>query len=84
MALGLERKWMAGGIGGWLSEYYGWHSIFYFSLPMTALIFLVMAFSLREKRAERNPPFDFFGLAIFSVGMIGLQMLLDRRSMTAQ
>jgi DHA2 family multidrug resistance protein len=66
------------GIGGWLSEYDGWRSIFYFSLPMTGFISLVMAVSLREKRAERIPPFDFFGLAAFSLGMIGLQMLLDR------
>jgi DHA2 family multidrug resistance protein len=65
-------------IGGWLSEYYGWRSIFYFSLPMTGFIFLAMALLLREKRAERNQPFDFFGLATFSLGMIGLQMILDR------
>jgi DHA2 family multidrug resistance protein len=65
-------------IGGWLSEYHGWHSIFYFSLPMVAFIFLVMTLSLPEKRAEQNPPFDFFGLAMFSLGMIGLQMTLDR------
>jgi DHA2 family multidrug resistance protein len=65
-------------IGGWLSEYQGWHSIFYFSLPMTGFIFLTVALSLPEKRAEQNPPFDFFGLAAFSLGMIGLQMLLDR------
>ncbi|MGZ3292705.1 MAG: MFS transporter [Xanthobacteraceae bacterium] len=65
-------------IGGWLSEYHGWRSIFYFSLPMTGFIFLAMALLLREKKAERNPPFDFFGLATFSLGMIGLQMLLDR------
>jgi MFS transporter, DHA2 family, multidrug resistance protein len=66
------------GIGGWLSEYHGWHSIFYFSLPMVGFIFLVMALSLPEKRAEQNPPFDFFGLATFLLGMIGLQMALDR------
>lgn len=66
------------GIGGWLSEYYGWHSIFYFSLPMTGFIFLTTALLLDEKKAERSPPFDFFGLATFSLGMIGLQMLLDR------
>ena len=66
------------GIGGWLSEYHGWHSIFYFSLPMAGFIFLVMALSLPEKRAEQNPPFDFFGLATFLLGMIGLQMVLDR------
>jgi DHA2 family multidrug resistance protein len=66
------------GIGGWLSEYHGWRSIFYFSLPMTGFIFLAMALSLPEKKAERNPAFDFFGLAAFSLGMVGLQMVLDR------
>ena len=65
-------------IGGWLSEYQGWPSIFYFSLPMTGFIFLTMAQSLSEKQAERSRSFDFFGLTTFSVGMIGLQMLLDR------
>jgi DHA2 family multidrug resistance protein len=66
------------GIGGWLSEYHGWPSIFHFSLPMTGLIFLIMALLLSEKKAERSQPFDFFGLTTFSLGMIGLQMLLDR------
>ncbi len=65
-------------IGGWLGEYYGWPSIFYFGLPMVAFIFLTMASLLSEKRAERSKPFDIFGLTTFSVGMIGLQMLLDR------
>jgi MFS transporter, DHA2 family, multidrug resistance protein len=65
-------------IGGWLSEYHGWHSIFYVSLPMTAFIFLAIALSLPEKRAVQKPAFDFFGLATFSLGVIGLQMLLDR------
>jgi MFS transporter, DHA2 family, multidrug resistance protein len=65
-------------IGGWLSEYHGWHSIFYLSLPMAGFIFLTAALSLPEKKAEQNPSFDFFGLAMFSLGMIGLQMLLDR------
>jgi MFS transporter, DHA2 family, multidrug resistance protein len=65
-------------IGGWLSEYHGWHSIFYFSLPIAGFIFLAMALSLPEKRADQSPPFDFFGLTTFLLGMIGLQMLLDR------
>ena len=65
-------------IGGWLSEYHGWRTIFYLSLPMAGFIFLAVALSLPEKRAEENPPFDFFGLTTFSLGMIGLQMLLDR------
>jgi len=65
-------------IGGWLSEYHGWRSIFYLGLPMSGFIFLAVELSLPEKKAEQNPPFDFFGLAAFSLGMIGLQMLLDR------
>ena len=65
-------------IGGWLSEYHGWPSIFYFSLPIAGFIFLVMALSLPEKKAAQNPPFDFFGWATLLTGMIALQMLLDR------
>ncbi|MCG2666748.1 MDR family MFS transporter [Bradyrhizobium sp. GCM10023182] len=65
-------------IGGWLSEYYGWPSIFNVSVPMTAIIFVTMAQLLGEKRQDRGQAFDFFGLTTFSVGMIGLQMLLDR------
>ena len=65
-------------IGGWLSEYHGWHSIFYVSLPIAGFIFLAMAMSLPEKRAGQNPPFDFFGWTTFTFGLIGLQMLLDR------
>jgi MFS transporter, DHA2 family, multidrug resistance protein len=65
-------------VGGWLSEYHDWRSIFYVSLPVTGFIFLAVAFSLPEKKAEQSPPFDFFGLTTFSCGIIGLQMLLDR------
>jgi len=65
-------------IGGWLSEYHGWRSIFYLALPIVGLIFVVMGVSLKEKKPPQNPPFDFLGLATFSMGMIGLQMLLDR------
>ena len=66
------------GIGGVLSEYVGWRSIFYLSLPIAAFVALTMALYLKEKKAEKRPAFDFFGLATFSVGITGLQMLLDR------
>jgi MFS transporter, DHA2 family, multidrug resistance protein len=66
------------GIGGALSEYAGWRSIFYLSLPLAAFVALTMGFYLREKKAAKKPHFDFFGLATFSVGIVGLQMVLDR------
>jgi MFS transporter, DHA2 family, multidrug resistance protein len=65
-------------IGGWFAEYHGWRSIFYLSVPLAGFIFLVVALSVPEKKAERNPPFDFFGVATLTLGMIGLQMMLDR------
>ena len=65
-------------IGGWLSEYHGWRSMFYISLPVAGFIFLAMTLSLPEKQAEQTPPFDFFGLTTFLFGMVGLQMMLDR------
>lgn len=65
-------------IGGWLSEYHGWHSLFYLSLAMAGFVFLAMAISLPEKRAGQTMSFDFFGLAAFSVGTVALQMMLDR------
>jgi len=65
-------------IGGWLSDYHGWHSIFYFSLPMAGFAFLAMALRLPEKKPGQTPSFDFFGWAAFSVGLSALQMLLDR------
>jgi DHA2 family multidrug resistance protein len=65
-------------IGGWLSEYHGWPSLFYISLPIAAFIFLAMELTLPEKKAEQKRPFDFFGLKTLSLGVIGLQTLLDR------
>jgi DHA2 family multidrug resistance protein len=65
-------------IGGWLADNHGWQSIFLISLPLSGFIFLAMAFWLPEKKAEANPPFDFFGLACLSLGLLGLQAMLDR------
>jgi DHA2 family multidrug resistance protein len=64
-------------IGGVLCEHLGWHSIFYLSLPPSGFIFLVIMLWLPEQKTEKSPPFDIFGLAAFSLCMIGLQTLLD-------
>ncbi|QJI39463.1 DHA2 family efflux MFS transporter permease subunit [Pseudomonas sp. ADAK2] len=65
-------------IGGWLSEYHGWRSMFYVSVPLSAWIFLVVTLLLAEKKAEQRPALDFFGVSTFTLGMISLQMFLDR------
>ncbi|GLQ52359.1 MDR family MFS transporter [Dyella flava] len=65
-------------IGGWLSEFISWQSIFYFSVPLATFVALTMGLYLTEKKAEKTPSFDFFGLAAFTMGIAGLQMLFDR------
>ncbi|MDB5982401.1 MAG: putative efflux pump protein [Pseudomonas sp.] len=65
-------------VGGVIGEYLGWRWISYASLPISAFIFIVVAFLLPEKKAEKSPPFDFFGVGSFTVGMIAIQMLIDR------
>ena len=65
-------------IGGWIAEHFDWRPIFYISLPLSAYIFLVVALLLAEKKADKAPSFDFFGFGSFTLGLISLQMLLDR------
>jgi len=65
-------------IGGWLGEHHGWPSIFHFSLPLAGFVFLAVALWLPEKKPEQKPSFDFLGWASFSLGIVGLQAVLDR------
>lgn len=76
--IGLAGMLSGPAIGGIISEYHDWRLIFVFGLPLTGLIFLTIALYLIEQKPRQNPPFDFFGLATLALGMIGLQMLLDR------
>ncbi|QDE37773.1 DHA2 family efflux MFS transporter permease subunit [Luteibacter pinisoli] len=65
-------------IGGFLSEAWGWHAIFYVSFPLAAFLVLVIALFLRETRVTARAPFDFFGWAALSIALTAVQMLLDR------
>ena len=65
-------------IGGLIGEHFGWRPIFYISVPLSAFIGLMIALLLAEKKAEKRPSFDFFGFGSFTLGLISLQMLLDR------
>ncbi|UPG90248.1 DHA2 family efflux MFS transporter permease subunit [Luteibacter aegosomaticola] len=65
-------------LGGLLSEAFGWHAIFYASMPLAAFLVLVVALFLREQRPAVQAPFDFFGWAALSISLTGVQMLLDR------
>ncbi len=65
-------------LGGWLTENYSWRWIFYINLPIGILAAIgIMAF-IRHNRNVHREPFDIFGFLALSVGVGGLQLMLDR------
>ncbi|MGO8918315.1 MAG: DHA2 family efflux MFS transporter permease subunit [Stellaceae bacterium] len=65
-------------LGGWLTDNWDWRWVFYINLPVGVLAWLGIAISIQETARDRDRPFDFFGFAMLSLGMGGLQMMLDR------
>ena len=65
-------------LGGWLTDNWDWRWVFYINLPVGVLAWLGIAVSIQETARDRDRPFDFFGFAMLSLGMGGLQMMLDR------
>jgi MFS transporter, DHA2 family, multidrug resistance protein len=65
-------------LGGYLTDEFNWRWVFYINLPVGALAWLGIALTIPETERDRDRPFDFFGFAMLSLGMGGLQMMLDR------
>ena len=65
-------------VGGWLTDNFNWRWVFYINLPIGLLAFAGIALFIHEHRADNHPRFDLFGFATLSLGVGGLQMMLDR------
>lgn len=58
-------------IGGLLVSNFGWRSIFYLSIPLGALTFLISWLMLREEWAESpGEPFDWRGSLVYALAII--------------
>jgi MFS transporter, DHA2 family, multidrug resistance protein len=65
-------------LGGWLTEYYSWRWAFYINVPLGALaLFGILGF-VPETVRSKTRTFDFFGFALLSLAVGGLQLMLDR------
>jgi DHA2 family multidrug resistance protein len=66
-------------IGAYLTDNFNWRWVFYINIPVGALaiagVFFFMPDTIRRFRR-----FDFFGFAMLSVAVGGLQLMLDRGS----
>jgi MFS transporter, DHA2 family, multidrug resistance protein len=65
-------------LGGYLTEYYSWRWAFYINLPVGVLAVLGTLAFLHETELDRKRRFDFFGFALLSLAIGGLQLVLDR------
>jgi MFS transporter, DHA2 family, multidrug resistance protein len=65
-------------LGGWLTDNYSWRWVFYINLPIGALAFAGLFFTMPESRNAQSSRFDFLGFTSLSIAIASLQIMLDR------
>ena len=65
-------------LGGYLTEMYNWRYVFYINLPFGILATLGLLFFMPRSFGNFNLRFDWIGFGVLSLGIGGLQMMLDR------
>lgn len=64
-------------LGGWLTESMNWRWVFFVNVPIGALAFLSLWALLPDVRRPSRS-LDLFGFALLAVGLMALQLMLDR------
>ena len=65
-------------LGGYLTELYNWRFVFYINLPFGILATLGLVIFLPRSHPNFNMRFDWIGFGVLSLGIGGIQMMLDR------
>ncbi len=65
-------------LGGYLTEIYNWRFVFYVNLPFGILATLGLIFFMPRSHPNFNMRFDWIGFSVLSLGIGGVQMMLDR------
>jgi DHA2 family multidrug resistance protein len=65
-------------LGGYLTELYNWRYVFYINLPFGILAILGLMFFMPRVRGQSAMRFDWIGFSVLSMGIGGLQLMLDR------
>ena len=68
-------------LGGWLTEYVSWRSIFLVNAPVGVVALLGLMIFAKEVHLSRASPFDARGFAFVSVSIAAFQLMLDRGQM---
>ncbi|HEX3998939.1 MAG TPA: DHA2 family efflux MFS transporter permease subunit [Pirellulales bacterium] len=74
-------------LGGWITDNYSWHWVFFINLPVGLLSLVLSAWTLVEPPAERNARkkmhakgirVDYVGFGLVALGLGCLQVVLDK------
>src|SRR5271156_3503183 len=65
-------------LGGYLTEMYNWRYVFYINLPFGILATLGLLFFMPRSFGNFKLRFDWIGFGVLSLGIGGVQMMLDR------
>ncbi len=66
-------------LGGWLTDLFGWRSVFYVNVPIGMLALLLGLRALKgTTRSERQESFDLAGAAVYVLGLVALLLALNR------
>ena len=65
-------------LGGYLTELYSWRYVFYINLPFGILASIGLLIFMPRVRGQSAMRFDWIGFFVLSMGIGGLQLMLDR------
>ena len=65
-------------LGGYLTNVFNWRYVFYINLPFGVLAVAGLMIFMPRSHPNFNMRFDWIGFAVLSLGIGGIQMMLDR------
>ena len=65
-------------IGGYLTDLYGWPSVFLINLPLGAIALVGALLAVPHVAPDRARRFDGPGFAMLAIGLVALQLMLNR------
>ena len=66
-------------LGGWLTDTFGWHSVFYINVPIGLLaIWLSLTVIPRDVPSDKREQFDLSGAFTFLIGLVALLFALNQ------
>src|ERR1700741_5026861 len=65
-------------LGGYLTDVYNWRWVFFINLPFGVLAIAGVLIFMKETSRDSKLRFDWIGFGVLSLGLSGLQLMLDR------